>query len=183
MRSSGYLLFALLIYLFGIATGGVLERQTSIPQFSPFPSSIATASAIIKTRDKATVTRIVDGDTITLSNGKTLRYIGVDTPESVDPRHPVECFAEEASQKNSELVLNKEIEMEKDISDIDRYGRLLRYVYVKEGEREVMVNELLVREGYAYARSYPPDTRHQQKLISVEHEAKQEKRGVWSNCH
>ena len=91
------------------------------------------------------VSRIVDGDTIELGTGERVRYIGIDTPETVDPRKEVQCFGKEASAKNKELVEGKEVRLVKDVSDKDKYGRLLRYVYVGD----VFVNEKLVSEGYA----------------------------------
>lgn len=185
MKTSGTLFIALLIYLFGVATGGFLESQKIVvPLTSPTPSLVATSSALPlgKNREKAQVTQVIDGDTVKLSDGRTLRYIGIDTPESVDPRKPVQCFAKEASEKNKELVLNKEIEMEKDVSETDRYGRLLRYVYVQVGERDVMINEELVREGFAYATSYPPDIFYQSTLEQKEKEAKETGRGLWKSC-
>src|SRR3990172_7201954 len=81
-------------------------------------------------REKVKVTRVIDGDTIELGDGRRVRYIGIDTPETVDPRKPVECFGKEAAAKNRELVDGKMVEMEKDASETDKYGRLLRYIYV-----------------------------------------------------
>jgi micrococcal nuclease len=123
------------------------------------------------------VARVVDGDTIKLENGETVRYIGIDTPETVDPRRPVGCFGKEAGNKNTELVLGKEIRLEKDISDADKYGRLLRYVYVGD----IFVNEYLVREGYARASSYPPDVKYQELFREAEWEAREMKRGLWAD--
>jgi len=85
-----------------------------------------------------------------------VRYLGINTPESVDPRKPVECFGKEASLKNKELVLNKKVVLEKDISEIDKYGRLLRYVYV-DG---IFINLELIKQGYAQVATYPPDVKY-----------------------
>jgi micrococcal nuclease len=124
------------------------------------------------------VIRIVDGDTITLEGNIKLRYIGINTPESVDPRRPVQCFAKEASQRNRELVEGQIVTLEKDVSETDKYGRLLRYVYVNG----IMINKQLVQEGYALASAYPPDVKHQKELKEAEKDAQQNKRGLWSNC-
>jgi micrococcal nuclease len=121
----------------------------------------------------------VDGDTIdVLVGGATyrVRYIGVDTPETVDPRRPVQCYGREASQRNRELVEGKTVELEKDVSETDKYGRLLRYVWV-DGE---MVNATLVREGFAVVVTYPPDVRHQELFLSLQREARDAGRGLWS---
>lgn len=128
------------------------------------------------------VSNVIDGDTIevTFINGdiKKVRYIGIDTPESVDPRHIVECFGREAAAKNRNLVFGKTVYLSKDISQTDKYGRLLRYVYVGK----VLVNEILVREGYAVAVTYPPDVRLQPVLSAAEKQARHEKLGLWDSC-
>ncbi len=127
----------------------------------------------------ATVVRVVDGDTIEVEiEGETykLRYIGIDTPETVDPRRPVGCFGEEASAANKALVEGLTVGLEKDVSDTDIYGRLLRYVWLNDSE---MVNAILVREGYAQSSAYPPDVRHQELFDQLEAEARSTARGLW----
>ncbi len=124
------------------------------------------------------VKRVVDGDTIELDNGDKVRYIGVNTPETVDPRKPVECFGNEAKAKNKELVEWKLVRLEKDVTDKDRYGRLLRYVFVQN----TFVNDLLVREGYANVATYPPDVRYASQFLESERAARENKMGLWSNC-
>lgn len=126
----------------------------------------------------ATVTKVIDGDTVQLSDGRKLRYIGVDTPETVDPRRRVGCYGKQASEKNRELVLGKEIIMKKDISDTDKFGRLLRYVYVGE----VMINQLLISEGFGKAKSYPPDIKYQQQFREAEKQAREQGRGLWGEA-
>jgi len=126
----------------------------------------------------ATVTRVVDGDTIEVQiNGETrkLRYIGINTPETVDPRRPVECFGHEASDFNKQLVLGRTVGLEKDVSETDQFGRLLRYVWLG-GD---MVNATLVREGYAQASTYPPDVRYQELFSSLQADAMTNSRGLW----
>lgn len=125
----------------------------------------------------AVVTRVVDGDTIELSTGEKVRYIGVNTPESVDPRRKVECFGKEASEWNRQLVLGNRVRLERDISERDKYGRLLRFVYLEDGS---MVNALLVKEGYAYASPYPPDISKKDMFRAAEVTAREQARGLWS---
>ncbi len=137
-----------------------------------------TYKAVISSYQSAFCKRVVDGDTIEVEiEGQEyiVRYIGIDTPETVHPSQPVEYMGKEASAKNKELVLNKKVQLEKDITDKDKYGRLLRYVYVDD----VMVNQELVRLGYASVYTYPPDVKYVYKFMQAESEAKTNKRGLW----
>lgn len=140
------------------------------------------ASFSPSTRESATVKRVIDGDTIELVDGRTLRYIGIDTPETVDPNRPTGCFGQEASRFNKQMVEGKAVELERDVSDTDRYGRLLRYVYVEHNGEMVLLNELLVREGYALSSSYPPDIKHQELFRQAQITAQTENRGLWGAC-
>ena len=124
------------------------------------------------------VTRVIDGDTIVIEGGQKVRYIGINTPETVHPFKFVECFGIEASRKNKELVEGKEVRLEKDVSQTDQYGRLLRYVYVED----TFVNDFLVREGYAYASTYSPDVKYAAQFILAQQEAKDNNRGLWKSC-
>ena len=93
----------------------------------------------------------------------------------MDPRRPVECFGHESSEYNAGLVLGKTVALEKDVSETDQFGRLLRYVWL-DGE---MVNATLVRDGYAQASSYPPDVKYQALLSTLQAEARDAGRGLW----
>jgi len=129
--------------------------------------------------DGATVTKVVDGDTIVVNIGGSeyrVRYIGVDTPESTTKQ---ECYGREAARFNRSLVDGQTVRLERDVNETDRFGRLLRYVYLPSGE---MVNEVLIREGYALARSFPPDVKYQERLRAAEREARQARRGLWAAC-
>lgn len=119
--------------------------------------------------DVTVVTQIIDGDTIVIKGGHYVRYIGVDAPEKG------EFYYAEAKQVNEELVAGKKVRLERDISDSDKYGRLLHYVYVGD----TFVNAEMVKQGCAWAKAYPPDVKYQVYLESVEKEARQSKRGVW----
>jgi len=124
------------------------------------------------------VVRAVDGDTVELENREMVRYIGIDTPETVDPSQPVECFGVEASLKNKELVEGKMARIERDISDRDKYSRLLRYIWIED----TLINLELVKQGFAYASSYPPDVKYQSQLAQAQEEARGANRGLWSAC-
>ncbi len=124
------------------------------------------------------VTRVIDGDTIEVDIDGTIykvRYIGLDTPELDDKRPELCALAQEATRYNRKLVEGKTIRLEKDISETDRYGRLLRYVYVDD----IFVNAELVRQGLAWAKVYEPDTKYQDYLEELEAEAKQASKGIW----
>ena len=123
------------------------------------------------------VARVIDGDTIELSSGEKVRYIGIDTPESVKPNTPVQCFAKEAATRNRELVEGKTVRLVRDVSDRDKYGRLLRYVYAGD----VFINEALVREGYARVATFPPDVFHANEFLAAERDAREGKRGLWAD--
>jgi len=123
------------------------------------------------------VARSIDGDTIKLENGQVVRYIGIDTPETVDPRKPVQCFGKEASRENRKLVEGKKVILKEDVSETDKYGRLLRYVYVGN----IFVNDYLVSNGYASVFSLPPDIKYQAQFKQAEKEAKENKRGLWAD--
>ncbi|MFA5871573.1 MAG: thermonuclease family protein [Parcubacteria group bacterium] len=122
------------------------------------------------------VARVVDGDTIKLESGQVVRYIGIDAPEAAGSANPAPCFEKEASTKNRQLVEGKEVRLVKDVSETDKYGRLLRYAY----NGDTFVNDYLVRNGFAKSANYPPDTKFQDQLKLAEEEAKNNKRGLWA---
>lgn len=126
----------------------------------------------------AQVARVVDGDTIEVTlNGqrKTVRYVLVNTPETVDPRRPVECYGKEASNANKGMVEGKTVYLEKDVSETDRFGRILRYVFTPDG----FVNAELVKGGFAQVATFPPDVKYEQYLRGLEQEARAAGRGLW----
>ena len=126
----------------------------------------------------AQVLRVIDGDTIEVSiDGETykVRYIGIDTPETKHPEKPVEWMGPEAAAQNEKLVGGKTVILEKDVSETDKYGRLLRYVWVGD----LMVNAELVRLGYAQVSTYPPDVKYQDLFLQLQREAREAGRGLW----
>jgi micrococcal nuclease len=134
--------------------------------------------------DRGHVVRVVDGDTIRVLIGDSeerVRYIGIDTPESVDPRKTIQPYALEASAENKRFVDGRDVVLEKDVSDRDRYGRLLRYVWIQDGDGWRLVNWNLVVEGYASAVSYPPDVKYQDAFRDAERAARDAGVGLWSS--
>jgi micrococcal nuclease len=130
--------------------------------------------------EKARVERVVDGDTIVLSGGERVRYIGVDTPESVKPGTPVQCFAKAASHENQRLVGGERVRLRYDAERRDRYGRLLAYVYrARDG---LFVNAELVRRGFATTLTIPPNVAHAADFRKLARNARTQGRGLWSAC-
>lgn len=129
----------------------------------------------------ATVTRVVDGDTVEVSIGSSsddVRYIGIDTPESVAPGEPVECFGERASTFNERLVEGRRVRLVFDDERRDRYGRLLAYVYAGGA----FVNAELVRRGFARTLTISPNTDHAGLFQRLEQAAGNAGRGLWGAC-
>lgn len=140
----------------------------------------------VQGKEIARVTRVIDGDTIEINirgETKKLRYIGVNTPETVDPRRPDECFGEEASKENKRLVEGKDIILEKDISETDQFNRLLRYIYLPLSDGSLLfINDYLVRQGFANASTFPPDVKYYQQFLEAQQEARDNNRGLWGKC-
>ena len=129
----------------------------------------------------ARVVRVVDGDTIVASIGGSdeyVRYIGVDTPETVKPGTPVQCYGERASRFNRHLVEGRTVRLVFDRERRDRYGRLLAYVYL--GHR--FVNALLVRDGYARTLTFYPNVAHAGLFARLAAAAGSDGRGLWGAC-
>lgn len=126
---------------------------------------------------QVTIARAIDGDTIITLKGERIRYIGIDTPETVHPFKDIEFYGKEASDKNKALVEGKTVELEKDISKTDRYGRTLAYIWLNNE----LINAMLVREGYAYAYTYPPDVKYSDYFLMLQKQAQDKKKGLWGD--
>ena len=156
----------------------------------PFIALAAAAAALLLTRGsdsharelRGHVVRVVDGDTIKvrLDGGGTerVRYIGIDTPESVKPDTPVQCFAEKASHFNASLVDGRDVTLRTDAEQRDRYGRLLAYVYA-DGR---FVNRELVARGYARTLTIPPNVAHADEFARLARRAREAGLGLWRAC-
>lgn len=147
---------------------------------SPTPTSyseelgVTIESTPVPEGEKTKITNVIDGDTLKTENGKVIRLIGMDAPEV---SRGEECYAVESTAKLEELVLNKEVELEKDVSETDRYQRLLRYIWIGDS----LINEVLVREGFAKVSTYPPDVKYQEKFREAEKLAREEGKGLWGS--
>jgi len=151
------------------------EYRGDLEGYSPSGDSTST---------NAFVMRAVDGDTLeaTLDDGTVakIRLLGVNTPESVDPRRPVECFGKEASKHMAVLVAGKRVLLAADpqADEVDKYGRLLRNVFLDDGTD---VNASLIRDGYAYAYlGFPLNKQRKIELARLQDEAKMAERGLWN---
>lgn len=130
---------------------------------------------------RAIVVRIVDGDTLVVTGGVRVRLIGIDTPESVDPRRPVECFGKEAAEALARLVPPASVvRLEYDVERTDEFGRTLAYLYrTSDG---LFVNAALVEQGFAQPATYPPNVAHAGDFAALGAQARQENAGLWSAC-
>jgi len=162
----------------------VQKTITSTPEIIQTPTlsetitSINATISISKNETSVKVVKVIDGDTIEIEDGQKVRYIGIDTPETVDPRRTVACFGKEASEKNRELIEGKTVRLEKDVSEKDKYGRLLRYVYVDD----MFINEYLLSQGYAKISTFPPDVRYVELFLAAESQAREKNLGLWKKC-
>lgn len=130
----------------------------------------------------AQVTRVVDGDTVVVELGgreERVRYIGVDTPETVKPGAPVECWGQAASALNRRLVAGRRVTLRFDRELRDRYDRLLAYVHRADG---LFVNARLVRDGAARTLPIAPNTAHAAELARLQASARAARRGLWGAC-
>ncbi len=156
------------------AASGPVDRLAPVPGAPDHPGSRA---------DDATLVRIVDGDTIRVIVGgveERVRYIGIDTPEinASSPATP-EPYAEAATAANERLLAGGRIVLERDVSERDRFGRLLRNVWVERDGAWTFVNLALVAEGFAQASTFPPDVAYADLLRTAQRTARAEGRGLW----
>ena len=181
---------SLVIFFLGLGFLWFGFKFESAPPPSPSPTPfvqitpVATSSAMVEVEgERVVVTRVVDGDTIEISSGKTVRFIGIDTPETVDPRRSVGCFGKEASNKTKDLLSGRQIILQKDVSETDKYRRLLRYIFLPLPDGRILfVNDYMVREGYAKALTYPPDVKYNEQFRQAEREAREGSKGLWGRC-
>lgn len=151
------------------------------------------ADKIGKLYQKASVESIIDGDTIEVKIGDDvykLRLVGINTAEINHPDKGVEFFGKEAYEFTKQTLENKEVYLEKDVSEVDKYQRILRYVWLSlpknpekpsfEELRDQSLNGILVRDGYANAVTYPPDVKYSEWLAKIEKEAQANNMGLWN---
>lgn len=145
------------------------------------PPQPAPASGRIPAGVEVRVEHVVDGDTFVVSGGERVRLIGVDTPETRDPRRPVGCFGKEASAFTASLLpRGTQVRLVGDAEQRDRYGRLLAYAYrLPDG---LFVNAEVLRQGYALVLTIPPNVAHAEQFTALAREAREQNRGLWGAC-
>jgi micrococcal nuclease len=136
---------------------------------------------------RADVVHVSDGDTIVVRIGgrtERVRYIGIDAPEVAHPEDgtPAECWGDEAAEANAALVGGRQVALEADVNDRDRFGRLLRHVWVAAGDGWQLVGKALVSSGAVEARSYPPDIARDEEFDAAERIARSTSVGLWGTC-
>lgn len=150
-------------------------KNNSLPKISITPTNIPTPQTVL-------VTRVIDGDTIEIDGKIKVRYIGVNTPEiyhdTTGKKTGEQCFANESYLENKKLVEGKTITLVRDVSDKDKYGRLLRYVYVDN----LFINDYLIMNGYAKVMTIKPDIKYFQQFKYNQAEAKIKNLGIWKAC-
>lgn len=167
-------LSTLFIVLFGGYFG--FSEVTTNPQH-------ASDKSLARSAEEFQVIRVVDGDTIVVAinqKPETIRLLGINTPETVAPNRPVQCFGPEASARAKELLEKKIVRLESDSSqdDQDKYKRLLRFVFLEEEN----INEVLIRDGYAREYTYKTPHKYQQEFRAVQKSAKKNRLGLWGAC-
>lgn len=151
---------------------------------TPTPSIFVkpTETQVIRENIDSTVVKVIDGDTINVqANGQayTIRLIGIDSPETVDPRKTVQCFGKEASDFAKKNLLNQKVRLESDTSqgDKDKYNRLLRYVFLSDG---TLFNKIMLEQGYAQEYTYNTPYKYRDEFIAAQLYAKNNNLGLWS---
>ncbi len=131
-----------------------------------------------KENNKYVVISVIDGDTFRINNKQRVRLLGIDSPEKG------ECYYQEATKALTNLIEGQTVVLEKDISDKDKYGRWLRYAILQKEEVDnILVNDYMVRNGFALATAIPPDKHYRELLRSAQQEAIRKKIGLWSVCN
>jgi micrococcal nuclease len=147
-------------------------------------SHTSTPKSTAQPAGNATVERVVDGDTIIVHVGgrrERVRFIGMDTPESVKPNTPVQCFAIAASNRTKSLLpAGTAVRLVRDAEQRDQYKRLLAYVY--RAKDKLFVNLSLVHDGYAVPYTFPPNVAHTSEFVAAAADARDAGRGLWSAC-
>lgn len=162
-------------------TGGCASITTAREPARPVPTRPSVPGGTLPLGLEVRVKRVVDGDTLLLEGGERVRLIGVDTPETKDPRKPVQCFGKEASAfLASRLPPGTAVHLVADVEQRDVFDRLLAYVYrLPDG---MFVNAELVAQGYAQVLTISPNVAHADDFVRLARDAREAGRGLWGAC-
>ncbi len=134
--------------------------------------------AVLNADNYIKVKWIFDGDTIKISKNRTVRYLGINTPEIAHRDEPAEPYGYKSKKYNKDLVYKKKVRLEFDREKKDHYGRLLAYVFLKNG---VMINEKIIRNGYGFCLYKYPNIKYSKLFLKCQQKAMIEKKGIWKN--
>jgi micrococcal nuclease len=158
-----------------VASAVALAVSMGIPAASPASGAAGSGGR------RVTLDRVVDGDTLVLRDGTRVRLIGIDTPETVHPDFGDECYGPEASRYAERLLHpGDELRLVFDVDRFDQYGRLLAYVY--RAADGLFVNARIVKRGFAYVETVPPNVAHADRFRRLARAAREQGRGLWSAC-
>lgn len=171
--------FAAIIFT---AQGIVVFHKSNVRIFKPRSRESTLREPLLAANVVARVSRVVDGDTIKIltSYGEdTIRLIGIDSPETLDPRKPVQCFGNEATREMIKLVWGKNIQLEADSTqgERDKYGRLLRFIFLEDG---TPINKTMIERGYAFEYTYAAPYKYRDEYIAAEEYARTNQLGLWN---
>lgn len=177
----------LLAILIVLGLGAVVVAVVALATAVPAPEAPDASGGPVGPVERGRVVRVADGDTITIEIGarrERVRYVGVDAPEvaNTGSGSPAECGADAATDANNDLVENAELVLERDATDRDRFGRLLRHPWIIVDGEWLHVSEELVRIGAIEARTFEPDTLHDRRLDRAERVARDAGAGIWGSC-
>ena len=168
----------------GIQQNLGLNSKNNISRTTPAKKS-PTVNRSTSEIETVKITRVVDGDTVELEDGRKVRLLNMDTPETVKPATPVMCYGKEASEYSKKSLTGKIVQLVPDKEANDRYGRALRLVFLQGkdiSKVEESFNAELVRGGYAGVKVYRPNVTFEKPLLSIQEEAKFKKAGMWGAC-
>lgn len=179
------------IFIIGVVVGLFLHSGVAREALNSIhlENVLGEQSKVTITIDKQTgtiVNRVIDGDTMELSSGEKVRLIGINTPETHHPTRGVECFGKQAEAYTRQLLEGHQVRLEKDVSETDKYGRLLRLVYLvpeSTNAAELFVNKYLVEEGFALVDTFPPDVKYKDVFLEAQRTAREQNKGLWSACN
>jgi len=178
-----FLYFYIFLFIFLFIFGGLFIGNRKLNKVNVILESTPAVRQINESTISAKVTRVVDGDTIKVlikNKEEMVRLIGIDAPETVDPKMPIQCFGKEASGKAEEMLSGKTVTLESDSTqgERDKYGRLLCYVFLNN----LSFNKFMISEGYAYEYTYQNNPyKYREEFKGAQKQARENKKGLWAD--